>query len=182
MKKERKQLSASKKLGLLFSVIFLVVTIINMFWLIGVSLPYNKFCSKLDKYEENENVYYEKIIGDYRYSAKVPGYMDFTGYLIVGNKEGVWVSIDENGDIAETSGLYIELNIIPNIFGNNKYRLWFSDEKNGIDSFVFIDENYNYLPSKTATEKTILTKTKLVEDNIDDIKNLMNSAKTLWDI
>lgn len=182
MKKERSHLSAGKKLGILFLVIALFFTVINVFWLISVNLPYSKYCRKLDKTEEDGMIYYEKTVDDYFFTVKRPGYMDFTGYLTVGDKNGSWININESGEITGSSELYIELNIIPDVWGNFRYRLWFSDEQNDIDYFVFIDKDYNYLPSKTATDKVIATKSKIVKDNMDEIKRLMTAADTMWEI
>ena len=179
---KRQKLSAGKKLLVLFLSIFLVFATINLVWLFGIELRYNKYCNKLEKTEILGSVSYQKIIGDYIYSVNKPKYMDFTGYLTVGDKNGSFITVDADGEIIDDSGLYIELNIIPNVLGQYRYRLWFYDEANGLDAFIFIDDNFNYIPSERATEEMKAATSKLVEDNLNEIKSLRNSAEALWDL
>lgn len=182
MKKETKQISAGKKLCILFFIITLLFAIINIAWLVCVHLPYTHYCSKLEFFEEDGEKYYSTVVDDYLYSVRKPGYMDFTGLLIIGDKDGSWISYDNEGNVIGTSDLYIELNIIPDIWGNYTYRLWFNDEISGLDTFVYIDDNFKYIPSETASEETINKKTMLVSDNLEEIQQLVFAAKDFWEL
>ena len=178
MKKEK--MSAWKKLLILFLAILSVFAVINLVWLFGIEFRYDRYCKNLEKNEEYGRTTYSAVLDNYSYSVRKPGYMNFRGYLTVGDKEGYSITVDKDGNIKESSGLYIELDIIPNVLGRLRYRLWFCDDEQGLDAMVFIDSECNYIPSKTATEESKKATADLIAENIDEIKVLMNSAHEYW--
>lgn len=174
-----------KKLIILFSLILLIFISINLLWLFTTYIPYNNFAMKLDKYDENgEYVYYEKTMDGYTYHLSMPGYLDFSSFLSVSDSEGYVVTQDNDGNIISTNGISITLYIWPKIFSGYKYGVFILDDAQGIWEQIYIDENLNYIPLKENIGNEELNKyiDKLISDNYDEIKVLMDNARSFWDI
>ena len=56
---KQKQMSAAKKLGILFLVIAFVFAAVNLFWLFGIGLRYNGYTDKLESYKST----FERFVG-----------------------------------------------------------------------------------------------------------------------
>lgn len=78
--------------------------------------------------------------------------------------------------------MFIQLDIIPDIFKNYRYRLWLADEEEEIDSIVFIDENGNYIPSKSTSPEVIKNTTSFLNENKEEFERLISKGKDFWDI
>lgn len=182
MKKTKKESSSMKKLLALFAFIVAIIGTINLVWYFGVKLSYEEFTKGFEivKTDTGENRF--KIVDDYKFSADMPKYLEFSGYLSVGQKDGVWANYDKKGNIISSSGLFIQLDIIPDIFKNYKYRLWLADEEKEIDSIVFIDENGNYIPTKSTSPEVIENTTSFLNENKEEIERLLSKGKDFWDI
>ena len=185
MKEKRKQVSSSKKLGILFLVIVLIFAAINLFWLFTVKLPYNGYCKSLNAVDSDGTVLTETVIGEYLYSVRVPEYMNFNrSHLTIENNDGAWVNVDgATGAVIDSSGLTISLNVLPGKFWEDTlYRLWFVDDTNDLDAMIYIDENCNYSPLHEVSDEVRKNTEKLIKDNIEEIERLMSLAKDMWDI
>lgn len=154
MKRERKELSAQRKLTILFVSIIFVVCGILLFWSVAFHLPYKS---------------YEKIIidklnkrTDFDYSVKSPDFLSAKGEIVV-EKDGV--------------DFEIQLEIEHNPFGKHKYYLYLKDRDN--NETMRIDKELNYLPQDYDNIEVRKKKEKLLSEYYRQVKQIMQEANDI---
>lgn len=173
-----------KKAMIIVLVISLIVfAIINLLWVFCVKLPYNKYTEYIAYYQDEYDSELRNItvdIGQYSYTVKVPGYLDFESFLSVGPAGGISVNFDENGEIIEEENDSILLFIWPDMWGNYEYGVtFFLEDKSTL--MAMCDENGNYLPTDdTNVEKNeylsgfFAEKQEMIQETLEHAKEVFH--------
>lgn len=166
---------------LLLSILFLLFTAINGIWYFGYRQRYNTLAKHLEvtylsDEESNDALRYTKEVGDYKISMKLPDYLGSGGYLSISKIASYEVSLDDEGNILESSGTDITLFIWPKYFSGYKMGVFFYNEANSIWYQVYVNSDLeltNTYDSEEDTENIL----KLLSENQDEIKELIRIAK-----
>lgn len=168
-----KNISAGKKLLILFIVILLIFAGINGFWLFAKKIPYDRY---MDKMEDGTN---ERVEDGYSYVVQRLPYLGYGGFLAVSKEGGIERSYDEEQEEQEID---VTLYIWPGLFGKCEYGVMMNDGlDDGMFEQVMIDKNLNHIPYG-KDEDYNKDKQELVEEYHDEISELMERADKMWDI
>ena len=180
----------STPIGIFFMIVLSIMLFfgaVNLVWYITVNKPYNEYIGVVDEFDSgnvpslSSSIRYEKVIDGYRYAVKKPTYLDFSGCLIVSYEELPEIKINpETNEVLGSNGLYIALYIWPGMWGNYEYGVMFDDEYCGIFEQIMLDEDLVYLPSNIYDTEGNEKREKLLNDNLQEIEQMFNSAKDLW--
>lgn len=171
-----------KRLLILLGVILIIFATINGVWFFGYQQRYNQIAKQLDVtyidgIEEKDMLRYAKEIGAYSISMKMPSYLGQGGFISVARTEGYVAELDEEGNIIESSGMYITLYIWPKYFQGYKIGLDFYDEKEAIWEQVEFTSQMELMHADTLDDEYIEYVNQLLKEHEIQIKELMTTME-----
>ncbi len=154
MKRGRKELSAQRKLTILFVGIILVICGILIVWLVAFKLPYKK---------------YEKVIIDnlsqrtnFDYSIKSPGFLSTKGEVVI------------EKDVVD---LEMQLTIEHNPLGIHRFYLYIKDKDYA--ETIRVDEDLNYIPQDYDNIELRKKKERILSKYYSQAKQIMKEASNI---
>ena len=149
MKANKKELSAYKKLLVLFSVIVFIICGVVLFWYIAIKQPYERY---------RERVVVTSEIG-YDYQIREPRFLSTRGEI----------------DIKKSDGNFkIHLDI-SHAFLKKKYELTIAEGSK--DSVTIpVDENLNYVTEDYGNIEMRKEKEKILSEYMDEAEEIMHAA------
>ena len=135
--KDENRTAIIKRLFILLAIILVIFALINAIWYFGYQQRYNSIAKHLEAAyslgeDDDDMLRYTKEVGDYTISMKMPEYLGSGGFVSIAKTSGYEVSLDDEENIMESSGMYITLYIWPKYFNDYKIGLDFYDEANSI--------------------------------------------------
>lgn len=170
-----------KRLLILFAVILLIFGIINAIWYFGYRQRYNGFTKNLEvtylfEEDDDEMMRYTKEIGDYIVSMKMPEYLGLGGFVSIAPTAGYTVSEDDEGNIIESSEMYVTLYIWPKFFIDYKIGLDFYDEANLIWEQVELTSDMELMNTDNYDDAYVEYILQLMSDHQDEINEMIHIA------
>lgn len=168
-----------KKLLILLAAIILVFATINGIWYFGYRQRYSAIENKLEAsylFGENEDkdmLRYTKEIDDYTISMKLPEYLGSGGFISIAKTSGYEATLDDEGNIVESSDMYITLYIWPKYFSDYKLGLDFYDEANSIWEQVEFTSKMKIMNADNLDDAYIENILELISENKDEINSLI---------
>ena len=154
MKRRRKELSAQRKLTILFVGIVLLICGVLLFWTVAFKLPYKR---------------YEKVIidnfsqrNDFDYSIKSPDFLSTKGEIVIEK---------------DVSDLEMQLTVEYNPFGNHRFYLYIKDKD--YTETILIDADLNYIPQDYDNIELRKQKEKMLSKYHSQAKQIMQEAKNI---
>lgn len=170
------------RLGIVLLTILLIFGGIHFTWKLGYKRQYENIAEKLDviyldETEEEEMKRYQKTFGDYSVSLKMPAYLGYGGFIVVGSETGFVGELDKNGKLIGGNGLDVSLYIWPKLFGGYELGLDFCDDYNGIWEQVEVNRDLSLSDIDNLDDEHIDYINKLIQDNRSEIEKLFNVAE-----
>lgn len=185
--KDENKTAIFKRLLILFFTILLIFAIINIVWYFGYQQRYHTIAKNLEPtylFEENDSdmLRYTKEVGDYIISLKMPEYLGSGGFVSTAKTSGYSVSVDDDGNTVELSGMYITLYIWPKYFSDYKIGLDFYDEANSIWEQVELTPDMELTNTDTFDDAYIDYIQELISEHRDEINKLIDVVRENLDI
>ena len=176
-----------KRLLILLIFILSVFAAINVIWYVGYQQRYNNIAEHLEithlfGEEDDDMLRYTKEVGDYTISMKMPEYLGRGGFVSVAKTAGYTVKLDDNGNIIESSEMYMTLYIWPEYFSGYKIGLDFYDEANSIFEQVELNSDMVPLNIDDLDDDYVEYILKMISEYQDEINELINVINENTDI
>lgn len=162
--------NASKKLTLLALVLFVILTVINVFWIITMYIPYCGYSYSLADVENNyPTLVTEKQEGEYVFVISEAPYLGYDDFLKVAIKTG-----------SNAKGFVIsDLFVYPNIWGDYEYFVGCTEN----DDYFFmieIDDLGNFIPNDKNDTEFNNKAQQILKENHSDVMQFLKIAKDCW--
>lgn len=185
--KDKSRTAIIKRLLILLAIILLIFAIINAVWYFGYQQRYNAIARHLETTyslgeDDDDMLRYTKEVGDYTISMKMPEYLGSGGFVSIAKTSGYEVSLDDEENIMESSGMYITLYIWPKYFNDYKIGLDFYDEANSIWEQVELTSDMELMNTDDLDDAYVEYILQLISDHQDEINELICIAEENIDI
>ncbi|MBR1592831.1 MAG: zf-HC2 domain-containing protein [Ruminococcus sp.] len=183
-KKINKKLKSSKITKIMSAVlcVFLVIFgIWNVSWYFLKYRPYDKLCSNMQPSGIGKGTQFRTEDAQFSYMVKMPEYLSFEGGFISispVNKQKHDIYIDENGNPEYDITPYVVMFIWPQINGETVYGADIICGSVGYQ--MYIDKSLNLIPFENQSDEEIEKYEKMISEQYDKIKALMNAADNMW--
>lgn len=170
-----------KRLLILFAAILLLFASINAAWYFGYQQRYNAIAKNLEKtyiFDEidDDMLRYTKEVDGYTISLKMPKYLGSGGFVSIAKTSGYSVSLDDDGNIIESSEMYITLYLWPKFFSGYKIGLDFYDERNEFWEQVELTTDMELTNTNALDDAYIDDMLELISEHRDEINKLLAVA------
>ncbi|MBR6102207.1 MAG: hypothetical protein IKP95_07255 [Ruminococcus sp.] len=171
-------------------------TAVNIVWYFSIKKDFDRYAETVGLQETNSgDMLYRVQEGDFAYLVAPPGYLDWSGRLVVDDMSTATFTIDKDGN-EHGSGTNISLYIWIHAFGETKYGFMFYDPdkkassygysgggriKDEINEQVCVDKELNYIPYDENNNEFNQYIEKLLAENRDKCGEMMRLAKEKWD-
>lgn len=185
--KDESRTAIIKRLLILLAIILAIFALINAVWYWGYQQRYNAIAKNLEAtYLGGENdddmLRYTKEVGDYTISLKMPQYLGSGGFVSIARTSGYVVSLDNEGNIADSSDMYITLYIWPKYFSDYKLGLDFYDEANSVWEQVELTSDMELMNTDDLDDAFVEYILQLISDHQNEINKLIGIAEENLDI
>lgn len=184
-----------KKHKLLSTVMILLIVVLitqSLIWFFAVKMQFIKWADTVGKTENSlGDLEDKKIEGDYIYFVKQPRYLRDNGFVSVGKVSTSQYYFDDKG-VEHGNGTDITLYIWYRAFSETKYGIMIVDPDKRTSSYgygnrtineqLYVDASLNYIPYDENDIAFNEFAEKLINDNYDECKKMMDLAKNMWDI
>ncbi|MBE6786628.1 MAG: hypothetical protein E7538_10435 [Ruminococcaceae bacterium] len=148
MKANKKELSAFKKLFILFTVVVFIICGVVLFWYIAIKQPYNRYMERIVATETG-----------YDYRVREPRFLSTRGEIDIKKSDGDFK-------------IYLE---ISHAFLKKKYELTIVEGSK--DSVTIpVDENLNYITEDYGNIEMRKEKEKILSEYMDEAEEIMHTA------
>lgn len=177
-----------KKLLILLAIIMIIFATINGIWYFGYRQRYNAIEKNLEvsylfgEDDDKDMLRYTKEVDDYTISMKLPEYLGSGGFISIAKTSGYEATLDDEGNIVESSEMYVTLYIWPKYFSDYKIGLDFYDEVNSIWEQVELTSDMEIMNADTLDDAYIENISNLIMENKDEINDLIHITKENIDI
>lgn len=148
MKKSKTELSAYKKLLILFSVIVFIICGVVLFWYIAIKQPYNRYMERIVATETG-----------YDYRVREPRFLSTKGEIDIKKSE-------------DNFKIHLE---ISHAFLKKKYKLTI-DEGSKDSVTIPVDENLNYITEDYGNIEMRKEKEKILSEYMEEAEEIMHAA------
>ena len=185
--KDKSRTAIIKRLLILFAIILILFATINSIWYFGYQQRYNAIAKHLEAVylfgeDDDDMLRYTKEVGDYTISMKMPSYLGSGGYVSIARTSGYTVSTDDEGNIIESSEMYITLFIWPKYFSDYKIGLDFYDESNSLWEQIELTSDMEIMNTDFLDDAYVEKILKLISENRDEINELIRIARENIDV
>ncbi len=149
MKANKKELSAFKKLFILFTVVVFIICGVVLFWYIAIKQPYNRYESRLTLTEPG-----------YVYRIRTPRFLSTKGKILIKKSEG---------------DLKISLHV-RHAFLKKTYDLNILDKNFEHSVTIPVDENLNYVTEDYGNIEMRKEKEKVLSEYMAEAEEIMHTA------
>ena len=169
------------KLLILFLIIILIFTTINLVWFFGMKNRYNKLTGNME-------LVWNKAAGDYRYQKEfegytcvlsMPSYLCYDGFISI-TSQPYRAEYDSNGELLNENDFGLSLFIWPQMFDGFEYGVAIYNFSNNIQ--ILIEADGSYIPTEDGNTELDEYNAKLVDQYKEDITNLLEAANKLWNL
>jgi hypothetical protein len=181
--KDENRAAIVRRLLFLLAIILMIFAAINGIWYFGYKQRYNAVKKYLEtnylfgEEDDNDMLRYTKEVGDYAISMKEPEYLGHGGYVSIAKSSGYETILDDDGNIVESSEIYITLYIWPKYFLGYKIGLDFYDEANSIYEQIELTSDMEIMNADDLDDAYMENISKLISENRDEINKLIRIAK-----
>ncbi|HZK21108.1 MAG TPA: hypothetical protein VFC76_02405 [Oscillospiraceae bacterium] len=159
-------ITVKSMLILVFMALVIVFAILNMFWFLTKTMPFNRYTLELEKKKTGRITVYQKEIAGILYTVQKPSYLHCNGYLSVYYKNS-----DEKS---------MKLSIYPTSGKKRRYVVALDGYGENCDYEGKLNANMEYMPQKCLDKETNEMIKKLMEERRSEIQSLLVEAKELW--
>lgn len=183
MKEEKKAMSAFKKLTIFLLIILTIFGAINLSWYLLKYRPYKKLAQNFKKSEmflEIDSRHYEMNKDKYYFTIKMPSYLGFEGGFCRVYTENEFTETigDEEVKKENTEITGYTLYYWPSILGDDEYGIEFEMGEDFVQ--LNITKELEYIPEENESQHELREHKKLIDDNKEDIKAIMDEANSVW--
>ena len=185
--KDENRCAIIKKLLILLAIIMIIFATINGIWYFGYRQRYNAIEKNMEvtylfgENDDKDMLRYTKEVDDYTISMKLPEYLGSGGFISIAKTTGYEATLDDNGNIVESSEMYITLYIWPKYFSDYKVGLDFYDEVNSIWEQVELTSDMELMNADALDDVYIDNISNLIIENKDDVNDLIRVANEYID-
>lgn len=170
---------------------------VNLVWYFSIKKDFDRYAETVGLHETGSgDMLYRVQEGDFEYLVAPPGYLDWSGRLVVSDMSTATFSVDKDGNEHGT-GTHIDLYIWISAFGETEYGLMFYDPdkkasdygytgdgriRDEINEQVYIDRDLNFIPYDDGNVNFNQYIEKLLVENRDMCAELMRLAREKWGI
>ena len=171
-------------------------TAVNIIWYFSIKKDFDRYAETVGLHDISGigDMLYIVQEGDFEYLVGPPGYLDWSGRLVVSDMSTATFSVDKDGNEHGT-GTHIDLYIWISAFGETEYGLMFYDPdkkasdygytgdgriRDEINEQVYIDKDLNFIPYDDGNVNFNQYIEKLLAENKDKCAELMRLAREKW--
>ena len=187
--KKEKRRAVKKGACITLAVLLTLVAVLTCVWYFGYAIHYSELAVKLEKVKDEAKAMttasHSLEYGDYMIVLKKPGFLGDGGFVHIGDKEGMVIFLDENGnEIGQTKDMYLDLFFYPEFGGGYRSAIIFDDGEQIWWVWLTPELTYNYdlYNSADRPAEEIAYLEQLLIDYREEVTNLIDVAKEVWNI
>ncbi len=187
----KKEKCRSAKKGACFTLAIILTLLLawTSIWYFGYAIHYDKLAGKMERVKGETaamtTASHSLEYKDYMIVLQKPGFLGEGGFIHIGDKEGMVIFLDKDWhEIGQNKDIYIDLFFYPKFGGGYQSAIMFDDGDKSWWVWLTPELTYNYdlYDSANRPAEEIAFLEQLLTDYQEEIWDMIEIAKEIWDI